>query len=180
MPRCSVGEMSEQVEVIVGVVARAHGVRGDLTIDVRTDEVARRFHPGAQLRTESGTRLAVTATRWHQGRLLARFDGYPDRTAAETLRGEVLVVDVPADESPSQPEEYFDRQLVGLRVLRADGTEAGHVVEVQHFPAQDLLVVDVDAEQRLVPFVAALVPTVDLAAGTLQLADVEGLLEDLE
>ena len=83
------------------------------------------------------------------------------------------------DERPSEPEEYFDRQLAGLRVLDAAGKHAGEVVEVLHLPAQDCLVVETGAGRRLVPFVSALVPRVDLEAGEVQLADVGGLLEDL-
>lgn len=172
--------MKETVEVNIGIVGRAHGIRGDVSIDVRTDEVARRFVPGAMLRTRSGMQLVIGTTKWHQGRLLVGFEGYHDRTTAETLRGEVLMVDVPADELPSESDEYFDRQLIGLNVLRADGTAAGVVAAVHHFPAQDLLVVRTPTEERLVPFVRALVPEVDLEAGHLRLADVEGLLEDLE
>lgn len=97
----------------------------------------------------------------------------------ESLRGEKLFVDVLGDERPSEPEEYFDRQLAGLRVLDAAGKHAGEVVEVLHLPAQDCLVVETGAGRRLVPFVSALVPRVDLEAGEVQLADVGGLLEDL-
>lgn len=167
------------VEVIVGVVGRAHGIRGDVSIDVRTDEAARRFTRGTVMTTESGKKLEIATVKWHQGRLLLSFENYPDRTAVEALRGEVLVVEVAGDESPSGPEEYFDRQLVGLRVLAADGEAAGEVIQVQHFPAQDLLVVETPTGERLIPFVSDLVPVVDLEAGHLQLADVGGLLEDL-
>lgn len=172
--------MAQTIEVIVGVVGRAHGIRGDATIDVRTDEVPRRFRPGATLRTEGGRHLTVERVRWHQGRLLVAFAEHPDRTAVETLRGEVLHADVPADELPGSQEEFFDRHLVGLDVLDHTGRMVGVVTGVEHFPAQDLLLVDVDGQVRMVPFVAALVPDVDLEAGEVRLADVPGLLEDLE
>lgn len=168
------------IEVIVGRVGRAHGIRGDVFIDVTTDEPKRRFHKGAALRTADGTTLEVAAVREHRGRLVVSFVGYPDRTAVETLTGEELLVDVPDDETPDDPEEFFVRHLVGLEVRRADGTVAGLIAEVQPLPSQDLLVVDVDGEERLVPFVEALVPTVDINEGYVQLADVEGLLEDVE
>lgn len=172
--------MEDTVEVTVGVVGRAHGIKGDATIDVRTDEASRRFTPGARLTTESGRALELVRVKWHQGRLLVAFDGYPDRTAVETLRGEVLTARVPASERPSEEDEYFDRHLVGLAVLDATGERVGTVTSVEHFPAQDLLTIDVAGEDRLVPFVSQLVPRVDLKAGELQLADVAGLLEDVE
>jgi 16S rRNA processing protein RimM len=79
-------------------------------------------------------------------------------------------------ERPDQPEEYYDRQLVGLRVLDAAGTEVGRVTGVAHLPAQDLLEIDTGAGEALVPFVSELVPDVDLDQGLLRLADVPGLL----
>lgn len=172
--------MSETIEVIVGRIGRANGVRGAVSIDVRTDEPGRRFIPGAQLRRSSGPALEIETVQWRQGKLLLTFVGYTDRNAVEELRGQTLVVDVAADEVPSEPEEYFDRQLVGLRVLDADGVEVGVVSEVLHLPAQDVLQVRTGAGERLVPFVSALVPEVSLADGTVTLAPVAGLLEDLE
>lgn len=172
--------MAETVEIIVGTIGRAHGIRGDATIEVRTDEASRRFVVGGALRTEGGRALTIRQVRWHQGRLLLAFEGVPDRTAVEALRGETLLMDVPTDEVPSEPEEYFDRQLVGLQVLAADGIEAGQVVQVEHFPAQDLLIVETPDGERMIPFVTELVPVVDLEAGHIRLADVPGLLEDLE
>jgi 16S rRNA processing protein RimM len=97
--------VSDTVEVIVGIVGRAHGIRGEVGIDVRTDEPGRRFIPGAVLRREGGgLELVVESARDHSGRLLVRFLGYPDRTAVETLRGTVLVVDVDATARPEDEE----------------------------------------------------------------------------
>lgn len=172
--------MSE-IEVIVGRVGRAHGIRGDVFIDVRTDEPARRFQPGVTLRLGEGRRpVTVDAVKWNRGKLIVNFADVPDRTAVEKLTGELLYDRVPAAELPSEPEEYFDRQLVGLKVLDHTGAERGTVVEVLHLPAQDVLQCEVDGEERMVPFVQALVPTVDLNGGFVQLADVAGLLEDVE
>ncbi|HEY5981696.1 MAG TPA: ribosome maturation factor RimM [Microlunatus sp.] len=173
--------MSDTVEVIVGIVGRAHGIKGEVGIDVRTDEPDRRFTPGAALRREDGgLELIVETARDHSGRLLVRFLGYADRTAVEALRGTVLVVDVDATARPDDVEEYYDRQLTGLRVLDGAGAEVGRVVDVVHLPEQDLLQIRAEAGTRLVPFVRALVPDVDLAAGTVRLADVPGLLADLD
>lgn len=174
--------MGDTVEVIVGIVGRAHGIRGEVGIEVRTDEADRRFAPGAVLRPDGGgPALVVESARDHSGRLLVRFLGHPDRTAAERLRGTVLVVDVEAGERPAHDEEYYDRQLIGLRVLTSAGAEVGAVAAVVHLPEQDLLEIrSPDGSSRLVPFVRALVPEVDLAAGTVRLAEVPGLLSDPE
>ncbi len=168
--------MTEQVEVIVGVVGKAHGIKGEVFIDVRTDEPGRRFTPGAGLLASGGKTVVLDTVRWHRGRLVARFVGFPDRTAVETLKGQQLLVKVSADELPSQEEEYFDRQLVGLRVLDSTGAQVGVIAEVLHLPAQDCLGIDTADGRHLVPFVTALVPRVDLAAGEIQLAEVGGLL----
>lgn len=168
------------VEVIVGKVGRAHGIRGDVSIDVTTDEPGRRFAKGAKLRLGSGEIVEVTSVRQHQARLLVSFKGYDDRTSIEALAGEQLWAVVPEDEEPSADGEYFDRHLIGLEVRRSTGETAGIITAISHFPAQDLLVVDVDGQERLVPFVEALVPVVDVPGGYVQLADVDGLLEDIE
>ena len=171
--------MADTIEVVVGQIGRAHGIRGDVTIDVRTDEPERRFAVGAVLRAEEGPRrFTVTAARDHSGRLLVHFAELADRTVAEAARGTVLVTDVDPAELPEDEDEYYDRQLVGLRVRAADGSEVGTVASVLHLTLQDTLEITTPAGPRLVPFVSAVVPTVDLAAGELHLADLPGLLQD--
>jgi 16S rRNA processing protein RimM len=173
--------MANTVEVVVGIIGRAHGIRGDVTIDVRTDEPERRFAVGQTLRAEDGRRtFTVTSSRDHSGRLLVHFDHLVDRTVAEAARGTVLVADVDPEERPEDDEEFYDRQLIGLAVRAADGGRVGTVTDVLHLPLQDTLEVHTDDGTTLVPFVAAVVPHVDLAAGELHLADVPGLLADLE
>lgn len=164
-------------EVVVGVIGRPHGIKGEVSIDLRTDEPDRRFATGTVLRSESGP-CTVASLRWHKGRLLVKFDQLADRTAAEAARGMTLTLELSADELPTEPGEFYDRQLVGLTVLDAAGLRRGTVAAVLHLPAQDLLEVDTGDDRRMVPFVAALVPIVDLAAGRVQLADVTGLLSD--
>jgi len=167
------------VEVVVGVVGGAHGIRGDVAVGVRTDEPERRFVPGARLRVEGSSRVLTVATaRDHSGRLLVRFEELEDRNAAEAARGLVLVTDVPVTELPSDDGEYYDRQLVGLEAVTADGTPVGRVLAVLHPAGQDLLEIGTAHGPRLVPFVEALVPEVDLAGGRLVVADVPGLLTD--
>jgi 16S rRNA processing protein RimM len=167
------------VEVVVGVVGRPHGVRGEVAVEPRTDEPDRRFAPGQQLRTEESSRpLTVAAMRHHDGRLLVRFAGLEDRTAVESVRGARLVADVDPDERPEEPAEFYDRQLVGLRARNPNGDAVGSVIGVLHLPGQDLLEIRTATEVRLVPFVSALVPEVDLAGGVLTVADVAGLLSE--
>ena len=179
-------------EVVVGRLGRPHGVRGELTVELRTDEPERRFADGARLLLRSGPgssprpgsgpgdALTVAGTRWHQDRLLVTFEELADRTAAEAARGLHLAVTVAPDEAPEDPEEYYDHQLVGLTVATTDGRPVGTVAEVLHSGAQDLLVVRREGrEDALVPFVAALVPEVDLAAGRLLVADPPALAAPL-
>ncbi len=173
--------MADVVEVVVGVIRRAHGVRGELAVELRTDEPERRLTVGTALRCENSPRvLTVDSSRVAAGRWLVHFAEVPDRTAAEALRNTVLLLDVAADERPDEPEEFYDRQLVGLAVHDASGTKTGRVAAVLHLPEQDLLEIDTASGPRLVPFVQALVPEVDLAAGIVRLADVPGLLVELD
>jgi 16S rRNA processing protein RimM len=169
--------------VVVGRIGKPHGLRGEVTVEVRTDEPELRFAEGARLVAQpprgsaSAQRtLEVTSTRWHQTTLLVRFAELTDRTAAEGARGTLLVAEVPADATPEDPDEFYDHQLVGLRVDDLDGASIGEVTGVLH-GAQDLLQVRaLDGRDTLVPFVAALVPEVDLAEGRVVVADRPGLV----
>lgn len=168
------------IEVVVGRVGRAYGLRGEVYVAVRTDEPEQRFTAGSTLRTDRELHAALTvrSTRWQGPRLVMAFDQVADRSAAEALRGALLLTDIPADARPADPEEYYDHQLVGLTVERPDGTRVGAVTEVLHLPAQDVLVVHTDpGDDVLVPFVSAVVPVVDLASGHVTLDDPPGLLE---
>jgi 16S rRNA processing protein RimM len=172
------------VRLVVARVGRAHGIRGEVTVDVRTDAPGERFVPGARLHVTGDRALAgvevltVATVRDHNGILLLGFEEVLDRTAAEALRGAVLEADVPED--VDEPEAWYDHQLVGLRALDPAGAELGEVVAVEHLPAQDLLVVRrPDGARRMVPFVAAMVPTVDGPGGTVVVDAPPGLLDDL-
>lgn len=171
--------MPDTLEVIVGRIGRPHGIRGELTVEPRTDEPDRRFVTGALMRAaDDGRSFTIAGCRWHSGRLLVRLENVTDRTAAEALRGVILLADVPRDEPAGGDDDFWDRELIGLTVLTADHRVAGTVRRVLH-SAQDLLEIEtVEGPERLVPFVTALVPEVDLEAGTLTLADVAGLLDD--
>jgi 16S rRNA processing protein RimM len=182
----------------VGEIVRPHGIHGEVVVELRTDEPALRFAPGSVLVTDPGgalfggpgaaplpagawrppPALTVAAMRPHQGRLLVQFEGVADREVAEALRRVVLCVD--SDELPpnTDPDEFHDHELVGLAVVSADGDAFGEVVRVDHAPAADLLVVRrPDGGEALVPFVKAIVPSVDLGARRVVVTPPEGLFE---
>lgn len=176
------GHRQERGELLVGVVTRAHGLRGELAVDVHTDSPAERFAPGSVLTARrqgapDGV-LTVESSRPHSGRLLVRFVEAPDRDAAEALRGTRLLIDVAALAPPADPEDFHVHQLEGLRAELEDGSVVGTVREVIHGPAGELLVVArPELPDALVPFVHAIVPTVDLGAGRMVLTPPEGLLD---
>jgi 16S rRNA processing protein RimM len=165
--------------VVVGRIGRPHGVRGEVTVEVRTDDPDLRFAPGAVLRTEPADRgpLTIAACRWHREVLLLAIDGVESREAAEELRNTELhvpVADLPALEDP---DVYYDHQLVGLTARLPDGTELGTVGGVRHEGADLLVVRRVEGGELLVPFVTAIVPTVDVPGGVVVVDPPEGLLD---
>jgi 16S rRNA processing protein RimM len=124
--------------------------------------------------------LTIEYTHWHSGRLLLALEGVEDRSRAEELRNVLLLIDIAEDDSPEDDEEYYDHQLVGLAAHTVAGAPIGTVIEVLHLPSQDLLAVRrEDGREVLVPFVTAIVPEVDLAAGVLRIDAPVGLLDDL-
>jgi 16S rRNA processing protein RimM len=170
------------MDVVVGRIAKAHGIRGELAVDVRTDSPDERFKIGAavttKLRDGSKRELTIAAAREHSGRLLVRFEEVLTRDVAETLRGALLVADTATLPPTEDPDEFYDHELAGLRAELADGTVVGKVVEVVHSPAGELLELDVEGREVLVPFVHAIVPTVDIAGGRVVLDPPEGLLDE--
>jgi 16S rRNA processing protein RimM len=169
------------VEIVVGRVGRAHGIRGEVRVDSRTDSVDVRFAAGAVLRPDRGDHAALTVrtARAHSGALLVRFAEIGDRTAAESLRGVALFADVAEDERPDDAEEFYDRQLVGLQARTPTGEAIGAVVDVLHLPGHEVLVLDkLDGAEALVPFVREFVPSIDLEAGAVVIDDRPGLLEE--
>lgn len=186
------------MRLVVARMGRPHGTRGEVTVEVRTDAPDERFVPGAVFEVTAPGRsaargqarvadagsglpaqLTLTAVRDHNGILLLSFAEVGDRNVAETLRGALLEAEVP--DVSDEPDAWYDHQLVGLRAEDPDGTILGRVAAVEHAPAQDLLVVRrADGAERLVPFVAAIVPMVDVDAGRLVVVDPGGLIGDLE
>jgi 16S rRNA processing protein RimM len=169
-----------QVLVTVGRIGRAHGIKGEVGIDVRTDEPDRRFADGATVVTDAkvSRTLTIASSRWHSGKLLVKFAEVPDRTAAEQLRNLVIQYEIDEDERPEDPEEYYDRDLIGLAVRTTDGAEVGEVTDVVHLPAQDLLEIRRTAGNLvLVPMVEELVPEIDIDKRYVVVADRPGLLD---
>lgn len=173
------------MELVVGRVVKPHGVRGELVVEIRTDSPDERFAPGARLtgrtgrgRTATDREVTIEAARNHSGRLLVRLVGVHDREAVEALRGMLFLVDSASLPAPTDPDEFHDHQLIGLRVLDTTGADLGEVAEVLHTPAGDLLQIRLEAgEKALVPFVSEIVPEIDLAAGTCVIDPPEGLLD---
>ncbi|WP_402467745.1 ribosome maturation factor RimM [Isoptericola aurantiacus] len=164
------------MELVVARVGRAHGLRGEVVLELRTDVPEERFAVGAELATDPVERgpLTVETVRVHQGRWLVRFAGTPDRTAAESLRGVELLVE---QDASSEEDAWYPHELAGLRAELADGTVVGEVVGLEHLPAHDVLVVrETGGERTLVPFVHAVVPTVDVPGGRVVLTPPGGLL----
>jgi 16S rRNA processing protein RimM len=164
--------------VVVGRIGRPHGLRGEVTVVVRTDAPDERFAEGTVYQLGAGRRITVAGSRWHRGVLLVTLAGVADRDAAEALRGAVLTVATEELPLPDDPDEFHDHQLVGLRAELDDGRLVGTVRDVVHGPAGELLVVAREgAAEALVPFVREIVPTVDLAGGRLVLTPPDGLLD---
>ena len=187
------------MQIAVGQIVRAHGIRGEVIVAVRTDEPDVRFAPGSVLGAEPPDRgpLTVAAARWHSGRLIVAFAGIGDRTAAEGLRGTLLILDSAQIPPVADPDEFYDHELIGLGVVTAAGERVGVVADVLHH-GQDLLVIRRDgapgapgrasvrgpagpaapaADEALVPFVGAIVTDVDVAAGRLVIDPPPGLLD---
>ena len=193
--------------LIVGRIGRPHGVHGEVTVEVRTDEPEARFAVGAVFCTDPTAargwdaadtapapaaptpqgpgepvrvpeRLTIETVRWHQGRPLVVFEGVYDRDLAEVLRGTLLSVDSAEVATPTDPDEFNDHQLVGLAAVTTAGKPLGEIGRIDHAPASDLLVLRrPDGRTTLIPFVKAIVPEVDLAGGRVVVDPPEGLLE---
>jgi 16S rRNA processing protein RimM len=187
--------------LVVGQIGKPHGIRGEVSVTVRTDEPEERFVPGSVFVTEvprdrrvntgpaavpagTGTRyevpkqLVLEQIRWHQGRGIAQFENIYDRNIAEELRGVYLQVDSDELTPTDDPDEFHDHQLVGLRVESVAGEVLGTIDRIDHAPSSDLIVLKkAGGGTALIPFVTAMVPTVDLAGGRVLVDLPEGLLD---
>jgi 16S rRNA processing protein RimM len=199
------------MQLVIGSVVRAHGVRGEVVVAVTTDEPQSRYVVGSVLETDPATAgpLTIEGLRVHTSsgvdRLLVAFEGVEDRDDAERLRGVKLLVDADDIEPSDDPDEFHDFQLIGLAVhvgeapvgqaaaaetpavgeaavpeaaVPEPGERIGEIVRVDHGPGADMLIVArPDGRQTLVPFVTAIVPTVDIAAGLVVITPPDGLLD---
>ncbi|MEW2579509.1 ribosome maturation factor RimM [Streptomyces syringium] len=155
------------MQLVVGRIGRAHGIKGEVTVEVRTDEPELRLGPGAVLATDPAGvgPLTIETGRVHSGRLLLRFAGVKDRTGAEALRNTLLIAEIDPEDVPEDPEEFYDHQLMDLDVVTVDGIEIGRITEISHLPSQDLFIVErPDGSEVMIPFVAEIVPEIDLEA----------------
>ncbi|MEU8589631.1 ribosome maturation factor RimM [Streptomyces sp. NPDC048664] len=169
------------MQLVVARIGRAHGIKGEVTVEVRTDEPELRLAPGAVLLTEPASTgpLTIATGRVHSGRLLLRFEGVADRTGAEALRNTLLIADVDPDETPEDEDEYYDHQLIDLDVVTVDGTEVGRITEISHLLSQDLFVVErPDGDEVLVPFVSQIVVEIDLEEQRAVIDPPPGLIDD--
>jgi 16S rRNA processing protein RimM len=169
----------------VGRLTKAHGLKGAIKVELYTDAPERRFVPGAvfalQVPTTSpwhGQTIELLELKWYNSHAVAFFKGITDRTQAESLIKAILWIEQDLDEPSDEEDAWFDHQLVGLTVLR-DGVKVGTITQVDHFPAQDLLTVATSSGDVLVPFVKAIVASVDIEAGTMTVTPPLGLFEEL-
>lgn len=178
--------MPARTQLRVGRLSRAHGLKGAIKVELYTDDPARRFVPGArfalQVPTSSkwhGKSIELVELRVYNGSPVAFFAGVDDRTEAESLVKAVLWVEQDPTLLPEEPDAWYVHQLAGLEVWR-DGARIGRVVRVDALPAQDMLIVEHDGAEVMVPFVSAIVPEVDLRAGRVVVTPPPGLFEELE
>lgn len=163
-------------------MVKAHGISGEVVVEIRTDDPAARFAPGNTLRARNSRsgeerNFVIDQARQHGGRLLVRLAGVHDRDGADALRGSLFLVD--SDDLPpiDEPDTYYDHQLEGLRVRTTTGQEVGIVAEVLHTAAGELLAVRRDSAEVLVPFVGAIVTSVSLDDGSIEIDPPDGLLD---
>ncbi len=178
-----------KTQLRVGRLVKAHGLKGALKLELYTDDPDGRFVPGATFTLQvpesspwHGKPLTVREFRWMNSHPVAFFEGVDDRDAAEELVRAILWIDQDAEATATEDNAWYDHQLVGLEVVR-DGDVVGRVIRVDHFPAQDLLIVRpigaAAGDEVLVPFVTAIVPEVDIEAGRVVVTPPAGLFEDL-
>lgn len=170
--------VNDVITVAVGTVGKAHGLKGEVSLILRTDVPEDRLFDGAELNLDAAKAtapaalgslevLTVKSTRVQQGRWYVKFEEVTDRNLAEALRGADVTVDLDRDEEfELDPDAWYPDELKGLSVETEDGTVLGKVIGLEHYPAQDMLIVrGVDGTRVMLPFVEELVPEVDLEAG---------------
>jgi 16S rRNA processing protein RimM len=162
--------------VAVGRVGKARGVRGDVFVEPWTDAPEERFAAGTSMHAADRT-LTVTSSSVASGKLVVHFDGVDDRGDAEAIRGQELLVAAAERPPLDDPDDFYDTDLIGLIAQGVDGGPLGPVVDVVHAGGADYLVLEIDGRERLVPFVSAIVPAVDLAGGRVVIDPPDGLFD---
>lgn len=175
----------QRTQLRVGRLTKAHGLKGAIKLELFTDDPGRRFVPGAvftlQVPTSSpwhGKTLELVELRWYNQHAVGFFKDVPDREAAEALAKAILWIDQDSAEQSDEDDAWYDHQLVGLSVVR-DGVQVGTLARLEHLPAQDLLIVKTPAGEVMVPFVKAIVPSVDVKAGIITVTPPPGLFEEI-
>lgn len=175
----------QRTQLRVGRLTKAHGLKGAIKLELFTDDPGRRFVPGAvftlQVPTSSpwhGKTLELVELRWYNQHAVGFFKNVPDREAAETLAKAILWIDQDSAEQSDEEDAWYDHQLVGLSVVR-DGVQVGTLARLEHLPAQDLLIVKTPSGEVMVPFVKAIVPSVDVKAGIITVTPPPGLFEEV-
>jgi len=166
------------MQVVVARIGKAHGLRGEVTVQVLTDSTDERFVPGATFETEpaSSGPLVLRTARDHNGVLLLGFENTQDRNGAESLRG-IKLLDTVLEQDDDE-DTWYERDLVGLKAVTLGGEEVGEVTALESRPTQDLLVLRLtDGREALVPFVTAIVPEVDIEGGRVVIDPPAGLLD---
>jgi 16S rRNA processing protein RimM len=173
---------SEKNQLRVGRLLKAHGLKGAFKLELYTDNPERRFVPGAEFTLQvpeasewHGKTVTIREYRVMNGNSVVFLEGIDDRSAAETLVRAILWMD---EDDEVEDDAWYAHQLVGLDVVR-DDVVLGQILRVEHLPAQDLLIVKTDSAEVMVPFVEAIVPSVDVAAGRVIVTPPPGLFEEL-
>jgi len=152
------------MDLVVGRLGRPHGIHGEISVEVRTDEPEIRFAKGSKLSVkESNNQLTVLSSRWHQEKMLVKFEEITDRDLANEIKGKTLTIKIDPNSIETKKDQYYEFQLAGLKVIDKNDKTLGQIKEVITNLAQDLLVVEtVDKREVLVPFVKQIVTNVDL------------------
>ena len=166
------------MELVVARIGRAHGIRGEVTIELRTDNPAERFEIGSIFKTEPAkfAPLEIASVRDHNGTLLLSFKGRVDRNSVEELRNVLLVAEVDIPTPSAEDNEFHVTLLLGCRVFTEANEELGEVIDILQLPTQDTLVVERNGQEILVPFVKKHVPIVDVNAKRIVVREMEGLI----
>jgi 16S rRNA processing protein RimM len=179
------GSVPPRDQLRVGRLTKAHGLKGGIKLELYTDDPGRRFVPGAVFTLQVpadhawfGKTVELAELRWYNQQAVGFFKDVPDRDAAEALAKAILWIEHTPGEQSDEEDAWYDHQLVGLAVVR-DGVQIGTIARLEHLPAQDLLIVKTPAGEVMIPFVKAIVPSVDVSTGIVTITPPPGLLEEL-